>query len=269
MLYPTYTEEPTQDGEREVSLRRTGDVQVVMALYHVPAGSHPDFAPVDVLTEVLGNSPGGRLYKALVETKKASEEQAFNIQLKEPSFVIGSATMQKDQSLADAKAILIRTMEAAGKTPPSAEEVERAKASLLKETDLLLNNSAEVGLALTEWAAAGDWRLLFVHRDRIKKVTPADVQRVAAAYLKPDNRTVGTVLSNGQARPRRDSESDRRRHRRDDEGLQGERDARGRGGVRPVAGEHRRAHGALVAAERHEARAPAEDDPRQQRSVPA
>jgi zinc protease len=191
MIYPTYTEEPTQDGEREVSLRRTGDVQVAMALYHVPAGSHPDFAAVDVLTEILGNAPGGRLYKALVEPKKASEAQAFNIQLKEPSFVVGSATMRKEQSLADARAILIQTMEAVGKTPPSAEEVERAKASLLKETDLLLNNSANVGLTLTEWAAAGDWRLLYVHRDRIKKVTAADVQRVAAAYLKPDNRTVG------------------------------------------------------------------------------
>ena len=191
MLYPTYTEEPTQDGEREVSLRRTGDVQVAMALYHVPAGSHPDFAAVDVLTEILGNAPGGRLYKALVEPKKASEAQAFNIQLKEPTFLIGAATMRKEQSMADAKAILIQTMEAVGKTAPSAEEVERAKASLLKETDLLLNNSANVGLALTEMAAAGDWRLIYVHRDRIKKVTPADVQRVAAAYLKPDNRTVG------------------------------------------------------------------------------
>jgi zinc protease len=191
MIYPTYTEEPTQDGEREVSLRRTGDVQVAMALYHVPAGSHPDFAAVDVLTELLGNEPGGRLYKALVEPKKASETQAFNIQLKEPTFLAGSATMKKDQSLADARAILIQTMEAVGKTAPSTEEVERAKASLLKETDLLLNNSSDVGLTLTEWAAAGDWRLIYVHRDRIKKVTPADVQRVAAAYLKPDNRTVG------------------------------------------------------------------------------
>src|ERR1017187_2606188 len=191
MIYPTYTEEPTQDGEREISLRRTGDVQVAMALYHVPAGSHPDFAAVDVLTEILGNAPGGRIYKALVEPKKASEAQAFNIQLKEPSFLVGSATMRKEQSLADARAILIQTMEAVGKTAPSAEEVERAKASLLKETDLLLNNSANVGLTLSEWAAIGDWRLIYVHRDRIKKVTPADVQRVAAAYLKPDNRTVG------------------------------------------------------------------------------
>jgi zinc protease len=191
MIYPTYTEEPTQDGEREVSLRRTGDVQVAMALYHVPAGSHPDFAAIDVLTELLGNEPGGRLYKALIEPKKASEAQAFNIQLKEPSFLVGSATMRKEQSLSDARAILIQAMEAVGKTAPSSEEVERAKGSLLKETDLLLNNSSDVGLTLTEWAAAGDWRLIYVHRDRIKKVTPADVQRVAAAYLKPDNRTVG------------------------------------------------------------------------------
>jgi zinc protease len=191
MIYPTYTEEPTQDGEREVTLRRTGDVQIAMALYHVPAGSHPDFAAIDVLTEILGNEPAGRLYKALVESGKASEAQAFNIQLKEPSFLVGSATMRKDQSLDDAKTVLISTMESVARAAPTAAEVERAKASLLKETDLLLNSSADVGLQLTEWAAIGDWRLIYVHRDRIKKVTPGDVQRVAAAYLKRDNRTVG------------------------------------------------------------------------------
>src|SRR6185436_17206898 len=55
MLYATYTAEPTQDGEREVSLRRTGDVQMAMAMYHVPPGAHPDFAAVDVLTTVLSD----------------------------------------------------------------------------------------------------------------------------------------------------------------------------------------------------------------------
>jgi len=69
--------------------------------------------------------------------------------------------------------------------------VERAKTALLKNVELQLNNSEEIGYELTEWAAMGDWRLFFLHRDRLEKVTPADVQRVAAAYLKPSNRTIG------------------------------------------------------------------------------
>ena len=47
VLPKIYTDEPTQDGERMVTVRRTGDVQLVMASYHVPAGAHPDFAAVD------------------------------------------------------------------------------------------------------------------------------------------------------------------------------------------------------------------------------
>src|SRR5207253_10895727 len=71
VLDPPYTVEPTQDGERSVALRRVGDVQSVVALYHIPAGSHPDAAVVEVLAGVLGEAPSGRLYKGLVENKKA------------------------------------------------------------------------------------------------------------------------------------------------------------------------------------------------------
>src|SRR5262249_34231157 len=67
-----YTEEPPQDGERVVTLRRVGDVGVVGAMYHMPAGPHPEFAAVQILGRILGSEPSGRLYKALVETKKAS-----------------------------------------------------------------------------------------------------------------------------------------------------------------------------------------------------
>src|SRR5439155_17374353 len=72
VLQPTYTIEPTQDGERSVTLRRAGDVQAVCAVYHVPAGSHPDYAPVDLLVQILGDTPSGRLHKALVEPGKAA-----------------------------------------------------------------------------------------------------------------------------------------------------------------------------------------------------
>jgi zinc protease len=76
-------------------------------------------------------------------------------------------------------------------SPVTGEEVERAKASLLKQVELSFNNSAGIALQLSEWGAMGDWRLFFLHRDRLEKVTADDVNRVAHAYLKPDNRTVG------------------------------------------------------------------------------
>src|ERR1051325_1863647 len=70
-LEQTYTVEPTQDGERMVTLRRVGDNQAVMAAYHVPAAAHPDSPALDVLATILGDNPSGRLYKGLVDNKKA------------------------------------------------------------------------------------------------------------------------------------------------------------------------------------------------------
>jgi zinc protease len=194
MLFATYTEEPVQDGEREVTLRRVGDVQVVMAAYHVPAVSHADFPAVAMLAHVLSTQPTGRLYKALVESKKASFAFAGAGQFREPGLLIGQATLRKDQSLDDAKTTLVKTMEEATRTVPTAEEVNRAKSDLLRNIELAYTNSQGIALQISEWAAAGDWRLMFIHRDRLDKVTPADVQRVAQTYLKPANRTVGAFI---------------------------------------------------------------------------
>ena len=193
-IYPTYTAEPTQDGEHSVTLRRVGDVQVVAAAYHVPAGSDSDFAAVDVLTEVLGSAPSGRLYKALVDTKKAAEVGAAAFQLREPGVLYLYAQVRQGDPLDSARAALERAVDSAVTTPPTAEEVERGKAALLRGIELNLNNSMRVGLELSEWAAMGDWRLLFLYRDRVKRVTPAAVQRVATRYLLPSNRTLGLFI---------------------------------------------------------------------------
>jgi len=71
-LDATWTEEPAQDGERFVTLRRVGDVSAIGVAYHIPAGAHEDTAALQVLANILSTQPSGRLYKELVETKKAS-----------------------------------------------------------------------------------------------------------------------------------------------------------------------------------------------------
>jgi zinc protease len=193
-LDPTYTTEPTQDGERFVALRRVGDTQSVAVLYHIPAGSHPDLAVIEVLAGLLGDAPSGRLYKALVENKKAVSASAGAEELHDPGFFMATARLRTDQSLDDARDILLGTIEKLASEPPSKEEVERVKTRLLKQIELEMANTQSVALELSDWEAQGDWRLLFVMRDRIKDVTPEDVARVAKAYLKASNRTLAEFI---------------------------------------------------------------------------
>src|SRR4029079_19453588 len=73
-------------------------------------------------------------------------------------------------------------------------EVERARSNILKNIELALNNSDQIGVTLSEFIGAGDWRLYFLHRDRLRKVTAEEVTAVAAGYFKPSNRTLGMFI---------------------------------------------------------------------------
>jgi zinc protease len=193
-LEEPYTAEPAQDGERSATLRRVGDVQAICIAYHVPAESHPDSAAAQVLTRLLTDTPSGRLYKALVEPKKATSVGGFMPGLHDSGFVTLNAEVRQEQSLDEAKKIFLQTIDDLKATPPSKEEVDRARIGILKNIDLTLNAADRVGLALSETIAAGDWRLFFLNRDRIRKVTPEDVQRIANTYFIQSNRTVGEFI---------------------------------------------------------------------------
>jgi zinc protease len=193
-LRKTYTVEPTQDGERTVTLRRVGDTPLVSVLYHLPPGTHPDYAAVDVLVALLNHVPSGRLHKALVESGKASYVFGSERQQREAGYGYFGAGLAPEGSLEAARDTLLATLEDLGRTAPSAEEVERARTRLLNDIELTIADSRQLTGALSEYAAIGDWRVLYLHRDRLRQVTAADVQRVAAHYLKPSNRTVGVFI---------------------------------------------------------------------------
>ena len=193
-LNTTYTEEPPQDGERKVELRRVGDVQFVETVYHIPAGSHEDFAALEVLESILSTPPAGLLYKALVETKKASRAQAGAYPQHDPGLFDITVEVRKENSLDEAKDILLATLDEVIAKGVTAEEVDRAKRSFLNNRRQTSLNTSSLAVSLSSWVAMGDWRLYFLHRDQVEKVTPEDVQRVAAKYLVASNRTLGYFL---------------------------------------------------------------------------
>ncbi len=199
VLSESYTEEPPQEGERSVVLRRVGDVGVVGVAYHIPAGPHEDSAALEVLANILSTEPSGRLYQALVVTKKASSAGADADREHDPGLFGMQAEVPKGNSLEEVRDLMIATAESVATNGVTAEEVNRARKQILRARAMAAANTSQIGVALSEWAAQGDWRLYFINRDRVEQVTPDAVQAVAAKYLVRNNRTVGLFIPTDNA----------------------------------------------------------------------
>jgi zinc protease len=193
-----YTAEPPQDGDQYVTMRRASAEQMVVLGYHIPGVAHPDFAPLEVLADVLGSNPSGRLYKALVDTREAALLVGDVYNSADPNLLFMRARLRRDQSLDSVHAKMVRMLDSARTSAYTADEVSRARTSLLRNMQLLMGNSELFAITLADWAGAGDWRLAFLHRDRLARVTPQDVQRVAGAYLKSSNRTTVALVPTEQ-----------------------------------------------------------------------
>ena len=193
-LQELYTEEPIQDGERQVTIRRAGDVKVVASMYHIPAGFDEMYPAVALLTNILADPTSGRLHKTLVKNNLAANSYGFSFQWGEPGVAIFMAQLGVDKDIEPARVAMLETLENLTDEPISDEEVARAKAKMIKQFELRFNSSQSIALELSEWIGMGDWRLMFIDRDRMEQVTADKVRSAAAEYLVNDNRTLGLFL---------------------------------------------------------------------------
>lgn len=194
VLENTYTQEPAQDGERMVRLRRVGEGALCGAMYHIPAGPHPDYVALDVIEHVLTNSPSGRLYKKLVMTRRAASVSGAAYALHDPGVLSLTAEVAAGNDPEDILSSLIEIAETIPEDPVTTEELERAQRYWMKVWELALTDSARMAIQLSDWAAQGDWRLMFLYRDRLEAVTLDEVNAAAAKYLRQNNRTAGVFI---------------------------------------------------------------------------
>ena len=192
-LNADYTVEPPQDGERKVELRRVGKIGSVMAAYHVPAAGSDDYAPLTILASVLSEDKVGLLQQKLVESDMATSVFARSDNAHDPGLF--SVSVQPSEGyLEQAREELLKTLDKLGDETFTKEAVDRAKKRQELSAERLMFDANRMASALSSASALGDWRLLFVQRDRLQKVTVDDVKRVAATYFVPHNRTVGTFV---------------------------------------------------------------------------
>jgi zinc protease len=194
VLAAPYSVEPVQDGERSVTLRRNGDVHVVGSSYHTVGGAAPDYAAVSAAVDILTHKPSGRLYKAIVATKLASSISGADYPFRDPGLATFLSEVRDPKNVAKVREAMVSVVEGLGAAKLEAAELERWRNMELKEFDMLFSDSEKVAIQLSEFAAQGDWRTIFAYRDQVKKTTLADVTRVAKAYFKASNRTLGEFI---------------------------------------------------------------------------
>ncbi|MBV9851964.1 MAG: insulinase family protein [Armatimonadetes bacterium] len=199
------TPEPDQEGERRVIVRRAGTAPQIEIDYHIPGFGDPDRYVIDVLETVLSAGRTSRLFQYLEQTGLAAGAEANDYGLRDPDLLFLSAVAQPGHTNADLEKALLAEVTHLQTTPISDEELTRAINQAEAGYIFGKDSVQEQGETLGENAMKGDWRFGETYLANLRKVTRADVQRVAQKYLTARNRTVGYFEpispANGEAAP--------------------------------------------------------------------
>jgi zinc protease len=189
-----YTIEPPQQGERRFELHRKGDAPHIWMGYRVPHAAHADTYALAVIESILSGASSSRLPKALVQTRLAVSASNWHARLRDPGLSILMATAAPDVELPVIEKALLTEIERLISEPVEEDELARVKQAMRKRVTLRATDPFAFCSALAEGEAAHDWRWLMEFNDNVDKVRPEDIQRVAAAYFKSTNATVGYFI---------------------------------------------------------------------------
>jgi zinc protease len=208
-----YTDEPRQEGERRLVVRRAGELPLVQVAFRTPAAlgqdkvlsnaelaaraAQPpegnDIYPLAVLASVLTNGVTSRLYQALVESELAVSADARVDQFRDPGLFNVYATAAPGVEAARVEEA-IHTELARAAEDLGEEEVEKAKRQIAARVAYERDGTHNVAMQMSEAEAVADWRFYEDYPKNVARVTAEDVKRVAAAYFREDTRTVGHFI---------------------------------------------------------------------------
>lgn len=192
--YPTMlTEEPPQQGERKVIVRRAGN-PIVSISHKIPPALHSDSAALSVLASVLNDDKSSRLYKSFIDSAQATDVTVYSNRFRDASLFQTFITLAPNGNHKKAEDQLRHEYQRIQEKGISSAELSAAKRSARIAFSHRTDGPYALLSAVNEDIASGDWTLYVTFPEAIKAVTAKDVQRVARTYLVPDQSTVGWVV---------------------------------------------------------------------------
>jgi zinc protease len=193
----SFPAEPQQTAERRQTVYDDkAPLPAVALTFHMPSERDPDFYPLEVVSNILSAGESSRLYQSLVYKQQiAVEAGGETVPLEDPGLFYFDAILQQGQSAERGEKALEAEITRLQEEPVSAAELTKAKNQFISPLVFERETASDRGSAIGHAAVIlGDWTWVNRELAEYAKVTAADVQRVARAYLKPANRTVIVML---------------------------------------------------------------------------
>ena len=193
-------EEPKQTASREVIEEAPIELGHFHFAWHIPEIRHPDVPVLDVLAVLLGSGRSSRLFQQVRERQGLVHHvDAWTYSPGNPGLFGMSAIVDPDK-FAAAREAMLAEVERIKSLSVSSHEVQKAVKQFICAT--LAARKTMEGQAQNlggNWLAANDLNFSERYLATVKRVTHADVQRVAREYLAPENRTLYALLPDGAA----------------------------------------------------------------------
>jgi len=204
---PVRVTEPPARGERRVRIDGPGGAIYLVMSHRAPRANHPDFLPMVVLDAILGGAKGmppfgnaglgrsARLYRTLVNTQLAVSASSSISATLDPYLLSIWATVHPERSTEVVEAALLQVIQRLQQDLVDRDELRKAikgaRAQFVYGSESVTNQAMWLGFS--EIVATSDWLAGFL--TGLASVTAEDVRRVAQTYLTPENRVIGSYVS--------------------------------------------------------------------------
>ncbi|MFZ6731445.1 M16 family metallopeptidase [Undibacterium sp. Ji42W] len=192
------TVEPAQQGERQVFVRKKSKENRMMLAYHKPSLLHPDYAALKMAGAIL--SSGRELRNQTGDVFLSNIRPGFNMAGNvENGLAVFYSNSFPSKDMGEGPQELTKAVETFGQHSLSQQELDLFKNAYVNNFVSTMNNPQTLSLRLSDYIAAGDWRLLFVEKKRVASLTATQVQDAARRYFVKENRTAGILLSEDES----------------------------------------------------------------------
>ena len=199
---PVTTVEPEQVGERRLVIHKAAELPLLEIAYHVPRTDSPDYYALNILRTILFDGESSRMYLRLVDKDQIALDVSSRLSMAfDPTLLVILAQPKEGVDPQSCEKAIYEELERAKGATVSDRELEKAKnirlAQFYKEVETISGRANTIGAYEVFF---GDYQKFFDAGKNYSAVTKEDVQRVAKSYFGANNRTVGTLMPEKEAK---------------------------------------------------------------------